>query len=1303
MRQLLPDFIVHQYQQRRFQGQLHALTMFIDISGFTRMTETLMTGGEEGAEILSDILNRLFTDLENAVYGYGGFISTFAGDAFTAIFPEDEKSHVVRDGFASAFAIQAVFHNHCKQHTKFGDFEFEAKIGLSHGLVEWGIVGGEDKAYFFRGQAIDACAAAEHHAVAGEIRLHPDLNFDILADQVELTLEAEGFHRLIGLANPPESRPIHLVDIPGQVAESFLPESVCNFNAMGEFRNAVSIFASISAFDPAGFPITALSSLVTLMFRRIKQFGGYFNKIDFGDKGCVALCVFGAPTAYERNLDRALDWILAVKSDLLSMSTDAPLIIKMGVAYGAGYAGIIGGPGRCEYTVIGDVVNLSSRLMVKAPAYEVWVSEAVFARVNHAFDLQKQGEHVFKGMVAPQSVYRLDSKKVRAEKHFSGQFVGRTAEIAAVENAFKPLWRGQSGGVVHIYGEPGVGKSRFVFELKQRFPAAQWLFLPCDGIIRKPFNPLDHFFYRFFQQSAGQTPEKNRKRFEIGYNLLIQAAHDPAIRAELTRLKSILAGFLGLPNPGELYEQLDAKLRFENTLYAFKEVFKAISLRQPVIIELEDMQWIDDVSRQAFAVICRNIEDFPICVLGIGRYFDDRKKPRLQVEATPVEIDLNTLPEHEVTLFINSRLEGTATPELLRSLSEKTQGNPFFLEQTIQYFRETGLIRPTQINPAMWELNTAVAVSIPATITDLLIARIDRLSDRLKQITQTASVIGKEFDVQLLSDVILALDANAETDLKIMLHSGEDENLWTILAELRGIFNHALLQNTAYHMQLTQRRRDLHKIVAECIERLAPNLEKVYADLALHYERAEVDDKAREYLKKAADYSKDRFENEKAIELYDRLLALLEKGFGVTQGQISAIDIQPHNQFLLELYGDAAGSKGDILKLIGRYADALEILAIAEAIAEKVNDIGRFGSILSTIGLIYYSQGDYNQAAVYYEKRLRLSESAGDTSGVATAKGYIGGVYLAKGLLKEAVDCFEVKLKLSQELQNKKEIAIALGNIGMVHDMKGEHDRALDMYERQLAMSNEISDRLGLSNVNINKGCVHYALGQLEAARHCFQTALTLSTELGYKREIAIATGNLGEVYCEFGQYEEAISCLEKRYAISEELGEKAGKALALGFLGIVYHKKGENIAALDCTAQALQVATELEMDYDMLPFLVEKAELLYEAQRIVEAANSIQDAVDLATNTNQFQFSFRLSLLQAKIALPSLTDIEKMFTQFTEPEEQALLNYEFWQFNKDETSRQKAYELYRSLYDTFGKFDYKRKLDVLSPVNGYY
>ena len=794
MRNLMPHFIVEQFAQGATQGRFSAAAMFVDVSGFAQITEALMQYQKDGAEILTDALNRVFGPLVARVYERGGMITTFAGDAFTAVFPiedEDESDVAIRLALM-AFDIQDFFAQHGELVTKYGEFTLSVKIGLGLGEVSWGIVGeGGRYTYFFRGPAIDAATGAEHYADACDI-VASALIWPHLAAVTRA--EARAGHHILR-----EIAPADHVDLeatasvpPAQDRQTLTPfvlDAALDMVASGaraEFRQVASVFIS---FDLPELPAQAeatLNAFVSQVMSTALECGGYFNKLDFGDKGAVMLSLFGAPVGHENDVERAANFLLTLR-DLTSDAAFADLRWRAGLSYGMVYAGILGGEARCEYTAIANVVNFASRLMSRAQWGQILTSEEGTTWPN--IDVVHIGDFEYKGFAAPRPTYQLLQRAIHTEGFFEQPLVGRGRELQHLLTAAEPLFAGQCAGLAYIYGEAGIGKSHLAYVLRQelhRHHTIRTFVSQTDQILRQAFNPFTYFFKRYFDQSPEASSDENKARFTSRLDHMIarlrsldpdkdevtgkQAPH--ALADELDRTRSVLGALLGLYWPDSLYESLDGNLRYQNTLMAIKSLLLAESCFQPVVLKIEDLQWLDEASAEALSVLFRNLPQAPIFVVVTSRYKDDGSKPTLAVpEALPVtEADLNVLAAADLRRLAEVVLGGPVSDELVDLLVQRTQANPFFAQQFLYYFRENNLLtRPSQ---GPWTMKAEIPADMPTTINAILVARIDRLAQEVKDVVKAAAILGREFDDRVLAQM-LASDVSSE------VKAAEREQIWS--------------------------------------------------------------------------------------------------------------------------------------------------------------------------------------------------------------------------------------------------------------------------------------------------------------------------------------------------------------------------------------------------------------------------------------------------------------------------------------------------------------------------------------------
>ncbi len=1173
MRNLIPAFIHDQYLHQHRGGRLQAAAMFVDISGFTQLTTALMRGGDEGAEILSAILNRVFAPTIAAIGAHGGFVATFAGDAFTALFP-DEAGSPLR-ALECAARVRALLGEVETQQTRLGDFVLRARLGLAYGAVEWGLLGQDELTYFFCGPAIDACAQAEHRAGLGEIVLDPVLAGLVPRADMKMEVMEDGYGRLSAVAleaSTPAAAPHPALE--RDVVARFYPAEVLDLHEQGEFRNVAPVFFSFAGLDTAA----ELDAFLSTLLAQARLFGGYFNKVDFGDKGGVALVLVGAPTAYENNVERALDMCLAVRRELAGREDLPHLHWRAGVTYGLVYAGLIGAEERGEYTALGEVVNLSARLMMQAGWGEVWVGEAA-RRAGRQHEYGWVGMLALKGQAGPTTVYRLLGKQAM-ERVFQGPLIGREEELARARVCLAPLAEGRPGGALYIYGEAGVGKSRLVYALREAGEQFHWLSLPCDGTLHSSFAPFAYFFQHFFDQATSSEPEEKRIRFAAAYDRLLatidevvptlvgeaETARTPfppgeeigRLRRELVRLRPILAGFLGLHEAGSLYEQLEPRLRYENTLAAFQQVFKALSLEKPLVLEVEDVQWIDPDSTQALQEMAPELASWPILLVAAGRYREDGSKPRLNWTEPTAEIDLGALSEAGVRKLTASLLGGEPGPRLLARLSSQAQGNPFFVEQTVRYLQETGRLAAT---PA-WEVAGDEA-DIPATLNDLLIARLDRLSEEMQEVVQTASVLGREFQVQLLSQVLRRSEQSLAGDLPVYLEQGTTGRLWSLLSKLEYAFTHALLQDAAYRMQLHQRLRQLHRWVAEAIEELRPGDRRAYADLAFHYERAEVEARAIVYGHQAADFAHETYAVEAATAGYRRTLALLDRA-----GPEAVQEVGLRRR--IELYAGLA----EMLRWQAQYEEAIRACEQMRTAAEVAGDVAGQVRAWLELSIVQDGQGHYRESLAGAEQAWELARPMEGSTELVDALCQRGWALVRLGELEAALVQAQEALAVSRELGYKAGMANSLNTLGGAYYNLGRTEPAQRCYEEALDLFRQLGNREREERLLSNLGVTAMQRGEGEAAIALYQQALAISREIGNRHGEMIRLSNLGGVRAELGHYQEAEADLRQVVEWVEQSGAKFPEVYCNLVQALVGQGKGEE--ALEVARRVLVITREM-------------------------------------------------------------------------------------------------------------------------------
>ncbi|MBC8213350.1 MAG: tetratricopeptide repeat protein [Candidatus Marinimicrobia bacterium] len=1215
-RSILPKFILENYDNSNFNGKFLATTMFIDISGFTKMTQILMKNGKEGAEILTQVINEVFTPSIDAIYNSGGFISTFAGDAFTAIFPIEKTNS--NETLLSAKKINDIFIEIGTQNTKFGDFELSVKIGLSSGNVEWGIIENDiQNAYYFKGNAIENSADSEHKCQKGDIVIDENI-FKKLDSEIESIELGDGYYKITNLKFNKTSfvpKPVkkNQIDV-----SSFIPQSILDLNTQGEFRDIVSCFIS---FNENNF-----ESYISQVISLADQYGGFFNKVDFGDKGAVALILFGAPVGLEKAIERACTFALAINNlDGFSM--------RAGLTFGTVFAGIIGSEKRCEYTALGMGVNLSARFMMSANWGDLYLDKHINSNIENNFKTDFLSEQHFKGFVADIPVYSLIGKiEQTSELSFEGKLFGRQKELDELNKYIEPLNNGKFAGVVYVDGSVGIGKSRIVNELKkaQDLSNLNWFSFPCDDILRKNFNPVINFLKRYFEQSVSSSAIENRNNFDNKLELLIQSLNDELLCEELNRTKSFLGALIGLRWESSLFEQLDAKGKYVNTLFAVSNLIKAESLIKPVIIELDDGHSIDEDSNEFLRVLTRDANDYPLLIISSCRYKDDGSKHWFGLEDVPENrVVLDYLSKKNAKELTRTKLlQFTENKDVVlphrtfEPIWKVSEGNPFYIEQIVLYLLENNLVDEKLYL-------TQEDFEIPSSINAIVITRIDKLTAELKEIIQTASVLGKEFAVDILSEML----GNTVNDK--YLSDGEEEAIWGALSQYKYIFKHALIQEGIYQMQLKQRLRKLHKLAAETIESLySDNLEHYYTELVNHYEISEIKSKTVKYLIKAGDYAKENYQNQSAINFYNRLLYMIpneKESNQYQQALLNKIEVMLHigttykakeelstlkpsmmfNDVLRDQYYYLntriyviSGKDFDRLKLYieknqnyitskryqkqinQAYLTALDKLNLSvdfEEIStelinksEKVGDQISVGKLSSTIGNYYFRRADYTNALLHYQKENEIAEKLKDKQLLRRSLHDLGIVQFRLGNLDNSMIFLEQAFEIAKEIGDNEGCCIITMDIANVRITQGNYETGIQDYKQSLVSAKKVGNKVQQGKILYNIGNAYFVENKLENALKFLNLSKELCRKIADNIGITFANDLLGDIRFKQSKIDEAELIYSENLNIQTELKDSEGIAHTYGNLGNVARKRNDFTKAEDYYTKQQELLAEV-------------------------------------------------------------------------------------------------------------------------------
>lgn len=1166
MTNLIPRLIQDRYRAESITDTFDGAAFFLDLSGFTSMTDALMRHGTAGAEILSQLINKVFGEVITQIYKRHGYIATFAGDAVTAIFPGDDPLPACH----AAAEIQSWFKEHGVLENKFGSFRIQARIGLGFGTCDWGTLG-DDKAhtYYMRGYAVDAAIASEARSAKGDIVLDPALHRMLRPGSFRTEPLEHGYGKLLSLtAETPPGEPDSAY-ISDTIARAFFPDAVIDQHVIGEFRNVAPVFINLRQIDRHA----ELQRSVTTILNLAVEYGGYFNLLDFGDKGGVILVIFGAPTAHERDLLRAAEFSLDVKQALGDS-------IRIGLSYGETYAGIMGNEHRGTYTCLGNMVNLAARLMSLAAWGDIFTSQSVSKQIANRVACSHQGERPIKGFDQPFPVCSIDARASAEEVSYRTAMVGREAEQAILRQSLDQLKEGKNAGLVTVYAQAGMGKSRLLSDaLETASSFAATLTMEVDGILRKGLNPFTQLLSTFFEIPGGDLAMRRehwRRRYADWLDKLRQIDH-PRIEStvqELERVESVLAARLGIGWENSLFDQLDPQGRTENTMIALREFLRVHTFEKPLVVALEDLHWLDQFSRETFEYILPALVDESLLLIATSRYADDGSLPTLNLDETisQQKIELKALTESQMTSLVGSLLGEQPSPALLARLIQQTEGNPYYLEQYSLYLRTQDLLEST---PAGLDQKQN-ASGIPSSINGLLVSRIDRLPIELKEFTQVAAVNGRTFNTRVLEPLV-----DGPT-LTTMVGKGESEQLWHAEREAEFSFQHALLRDAAYEMQLNDQRQRRHRQIAEQMVRLFEGDESRTPDIAFHFYQAADYAQAKIYLSQALRYAKSNSNHEKAVEYADQLVLLTEgeERLNMILEKADTLNIQgKYDQsvdVLLEARAEAAESHlpkmearlasrlGDALQHLGRYDEAVTALDSAMALSEDLMDSEGQAEAATFLGRTLWSMGQHKDALEPLKLAENLKRDLGDRFGKALAMYYRGVVHRDLAQYEQAMSLYEDSFQLFSEIGNKRFEIYPLYDIAVLANYRGDIETAERYFIQSEQICAEVGYKSGQSAALLNLGLIAANRGDLDLGLEKMNESLRLAKEIGETMAVAYTLFSFAQVYDQDDQLDEALNYLDESFRLMQSIGTKGYYGYIYSFMTSAWAKKGNAEKALD-------------------------------------------------------------------------------------------------------------------------------------------
>lgn len=992
-----------------------------------------------------------------------------------------------------------------------------------------------------------------------------------------------------------------------------------------ERRIVTIIFGDIAGFTAMSEQLDPeeVKEISNACFKQLNEevalYGGHVDKY-LGDNIMV---LFGAPVAHEDDAERAVRCALGMQLEVRKLSEQweralankhglqFSLELHIGINTGEVMAGLMGGTRDQDYTVMGDAVNLASRLQHAADPGKILVGEQTYRATGDAVEYREMEPLKVRGKQMPVPVWevvgvRAQRDRQRSSSTIEAPMVGRAALFSRLKSLYQAVVEQREATAALVSGEAGMGKSRFLLEFEKYVEG-----LPQSVTFRKGrcLRYGDSVSYTALGEVVrSECNILNDDASEVKYNKLNERvrelyANDSPRTAEERKQHErevgevilMLAVLLEVNNTAARLGEMNPQNRRDNTFLALRRFFEHIARQAPLVLAFEDTQWVsDEVLLQFIDYLTDTAKSAPILVIALAR-------PELQeqygdwVVRLPQSniIELGRLSEAESSEVLDELLKsmsGQIPADLRETIISKVEGNPFFIEEMVRILRG-GALSGSEAG--------AEAIRIPDTIQGLIGARIDSLAMKNgkedaagrdeKLVLQAAAVIGRRFWEGAVATLLNIPPPRVAAVLQALQGEGkefiyENHSGSRFTEEREYSFRSNLIQEVAYNTLPKQQRSKWHADVADWIEQKAARAGRKGSDyvelLAYHYEEAArlelevlslsskvagssrtITAKATQYLQEAGERERARQNIKAAANLYRRAIDRAEAG-----GRLG------YNLQLLCSYAET-------LEVLGQYEEALRQIDTVNKLADEQGSDRYRACAMSQRANVYQVQGHLSEAEQLASAALQIYVSIGDQTGEADALHVLGKVTLNGDQMAKAQEYFQRLYFLCTERSDRNGQGLALSQLGEICFYRNEPKQSIWFVQEAQQIFNVLGDKRQVAVCMRQLAAIYRNLAEYHRAESYQKQALELMASLGDRSGVAKTVTGLAYIYLAQGKLDDALTTAHQAVTMNKEIGAASAIAWALQRLGIVYVA----LCEWDKAAQALDEALAYVEKYELL------------------------------------------------------------------------------------------------------------------------
>jgi len=997
-------------------------------------------------------------------------------------------------------------------------------------------------------------------------------------------------------ASPAES-PTALAYTPRHLAEKILATRSA---IEGERKSVTVLFCDVvrstalaERLGPEGMH-ALLGRFFELALAHVHRYEGTVNQF-LGD-GFMAL--FGAPLAHEDHARRAALAALDLRAALTERPIEVggravSLDVRLGLHTGFVVVGAIGDNLRMDYTAVGDTTHLAARLQQRAAPGEILLTEATARLVRGYVTLETRGPTEIRGLSTPVTLHALIGAAERGsplapDERPLSHFVGRDRELRTLRDLLTEVEAGR-GQVVGVVGEPGVGKSRLLLELQRALAGRPGIYVEgrCVSFGSAiPYVPVIELVRGLCRMGGLERPSR-----EATMAALDELGVDRAAAPFLLHL----LGQAGPEGPGA---GLGPEVIKARTFEAVRALLLRASRRRPLVLAIEDLHWIDRTSEECLTGVMDTLGGMSILLLVTYR---PGYRPPWMDRSYATQLSLARLaPADSLTVVRSVLPEAGLGDPLARTILDKAEGNPFFLEELARAVTEADAGRP--------------GLAIPDTVHGVLAARIDRLPDVPKRLLQTASVLGREFSLRLLEAVWDGPPPRPhlrELTRQEFLHERANAEEPTF------IFKHALTQDVAESTILAARRREVHARAAAALLALyGERGDELAPMLAHHFFQAEAWTEARAHATRAAERARAAFANREALERYDQSLVAAERAGLPDAARVPLLR-----------------ARGQVHGLVGALDHATRDLEAALAITRAAGDHAASAELLGLLGELWGGHRDYRRGLDLTREAVRTAEAAADPRATAEALVRSGLMHLNVAQVAESQRELERALGIFDDLGDAAGAARTLDILSMTDGITARLDRAVERGRTALRRFQELGERSALPSVMTNIGFFLAFAGRRAEAEPMIREGMKTALEQGALADQAYAHAGMGWLHELYGELGAAYRASEAALTIARKIDHREWTTTGLSILGRVTRLCGAPARALPLHQQMLAIARELGTALWISGSLAELGEDLIAIGEPERGERLLHEAIDTAAEATQFVVPPRLALAELRLA----------------------------------------------------------------------